>query len=186
VQADIYAMPEGAAYSFAKNVRWKSGRPLELAIFVSGAVNPEDHRTITVTHELYHLLAAFLRIGRWTINGAGRPNASIGFEEIAATSFASCGALLADGYLSRPRANNTIVLNGIPMKQPLSANEVTQLLAGGVAPRRRTFSQRLRNTDWRPPRYNARFSCARFWPRAHRTAFTSGRTIAGAVSGILV
>jgi hypothetical protein len=129
IQADIYVMPENVAYSLARKVRWKSGRPLELAIFIPGAANAESHRMV-VTHELYHVLAAFLRIGRWTTNGAGRPNASTGFEEVAATSFASCGELLADGYLSRPRTSNSYLINGVPMKQPLSTSEVKDLLGG--------------------------------------------------------
>jgi hypothetical protein len=120
-------MPAGIAYSLARKVSWKSGRPLELAIFIPGAMDLEGFQ-LAVAHELYHLLAAFLRVGHWTADGAGRLNAFVGFEEIAATSFASCGALLADGYLPRPRKDTTVVLNGVPMKAPLSASEVKQLV----------------------------------------------------------
>src|SRR5690606_21206433 len=84
VQVDVYSMPEGAAYSFAKKVRWKRGRPLELAIFLPGAANAEN-RTQVAAHELYHLLAAFRRIGRWKTDETVYLNTQIGFEEVAAT-----------------------------------------------------------------------------------------------------
>lgn len=129
IQTDVYAMPEGAAYSFAKKVIWKNARPLELAIFLAGAANPEDHRTKVAAHELYHLLVAFRRIGRWKTDETVYLNTQLGFEEIAATSFASCGALLADGHLSRPVRDSRVVINGVPFQQPLSKGEVKQVLA---------------------------------------------------------
>lgn len=128
VQVDVYSMPEGAAYSFAKRVRWKRGRPLELAIFLTGAANAEN-RTQVAAHELYHLLAAFRRIGRWKTDETVYLNTQIGFEEVAATSFASCGALLTDGHLSRPVRDLRVVIDGVPYKPPLSTNEVKQVLA---------------------------------------------------------
>lgn len=128
VRVDFHVMPEGA-FSLARKVRWKKGQSLELALFLSGPAERayERHRTVA-QHELYHLLSAIHGLGRWTPEGAKTPNASAGFEEVAATSFASCGILLADGYLSRPRSGNTLVLNGVPMKAPLSLDELKRIL----------------------------------------------------------
>jgi hypothetical protein len=123
VHVDVYIMPQGAAYSLARKVEWKSGRPLQLAILIPGAARAESHR-IVAAHELYHALAALLRIGQWN-----EPSKLLaGLEEVAATSFASCGTLLADGYLLRPKTS-TFLIDGVPMQEPLSGDNVRQLLA---------------------------------------------------------
>lgn len=124
IHVDLYVMPQGTAYSLARKVEWKSGRPLELAVLIPGAAHAGNHQ-IVAAHELYHALAALLRIGQWKEESS---KLLAGLEEVAATSFASCGLLLADGYLLRPKAN-TFHIGGVRMQQPLSGDNVRQLLA---------------------------------------------------------
>jgi hypothetical protein len=127
IYVDIYVMPQGTTYSLARKVEWKSGRPLELAILIPGAAHAENHR-IVAAHELYHALAALLRIGQWATGATEQAKLLAGLEEVAATSFASCGLLLADGYLLRPKAS-TFFIGGVRMQEPLSGDNVRQLLA---------------------------------------------------------
>jgi hypothetical protein len=129
VRVDIYVMPEGAPYSLARKVQWLPGRPLQLVIFVPGAAKAADHKLVPA-HELYHVLAAFQRVGRWAAGKSGQKNSAsnTAFEEVAASTFASCGALLADRHLSRPRSNSYVV-NGSPMKPPLTGKEVRKIMA---------------------------------------------------------
>lgn len=125
LQVDVYEMPDDTAYSFARKVQWKRGLPLELVIFRT-ASNAGIHRDVA-THELYHVLAAVFRTGQWKRNAQKRPNASSAFEEVAASLFATCGALLADGHIGRPRVNSYLI-NGRPMNPPLSAGQLKQVL----------------------------------------------------------
>jgi hypothetical protein len=127
VRVDVYVMPQETAYSLARKVQWKSGHPLELAILVPGAIRAESHQFVAA-HELYHVLAALLRTGPWATGAMGRGNVLGGLEEVAATLFASCGALLADGHVVRPKAS-TFLIDGVRLQQPLSGDNVRQLLA---------------------------------------------------------
>jgi len=122
-------MPKGAAYSLARKVQWKTGRPLEIAIFVPGKT---EGRRDAATHELFHVLAVLQRTSQWWERNKQRRNAATAFEEVAAELYASCGALLADGYLSRPRLNPdvTYVINDMPMKPPFTGEQVKLVLAG--------------------------------------------------------
>jgi hypothetical protein len=126
VQVDIYVMSDGAAYSLARRVRWNNRQPLELAIFIP--LKTADAFRDVATHELYHVLAALRRVGQWADDNKDRLNLSSGLEEVAAALFSSCGALLADGYLSRPR-EKLYVVNGVPIRPPLSGAQVRQFLA---------------------------------------------------------
>jgi len=129
VHVDIYVMPKGAPYSLARKVEWKTGRPLEIAIFLPGKT--EDHSDVA-THELFHVLTVLQRTSQWWDRNKQRRNAATALEEVAADLYASCGALLADGYLPRPNINPnvTYVINDIPMKPPLTGEQVKLILAG--------------------------------------------------------
>lgn len=126
IHVDVYVMPQGVAYSLARKVEWRHGRPLELAIMIPGAAKAESHQFVAV-HELYHVLAALLRTGQSSPDARGRAALLNALEEPAATLFASCGALLADGHLQRPPAR-TYSINDVRMQQPLSGDNVEQLL----------------------------------------------------------
>lgn len=125
VHADLYVMPDGAAYSLARQVRWQRGEPLQVVIlFPRGraAANRD-----VATHELFHVLAK-IHPGHGSDQGEERPNMASGMEEVAANLFASCGALLADGSLPRPGARRYVV-NGVHMEPPLTGQQVKKVLA---------------------------------------------------------
>jgi hypothetical protein len=129
ILADIYVMPKGIAYSLARNVQWKTGRPLEVVISIPDGEG--ESRRDTATHELFHVLAVQQRQRQWYDSRQKRPIAATAYGEIAANLFASCGALLADGYLMRPRANPELsyVINDVTMQLPLTSAQVKQVVA---------------------------------------------------------
>ncbi|HUF71530.1 MAG TPA: hypothetical protein VMR74_01395 [Gammaproteobacteria bacterium] len=124
VIVDIHVMPDDAVFSLARRVEWRDGDAFRLAVFRPVSSTAQD----ASVHELYHLLAARWSIGRRDARAAGRPNAASAYEEIAASLYADCGALLADGRLNRPTPGISGTLNGRRIEHPMSTDDLGYVL----------------------------------------------------------
>lgn len=124
VIVDIHVMPDDAVFSLARRVEWREGNAFRLAVF-----RPVTSAAESVSiHELYHVLAARWSIGRRDTRAAARPNVASAYEEIAASLYADCGALLADGALERPAPEISALLNGRRVRHPMSFDDLTYAL----------------------------------------------------------
>ena len=126
VEVDIHVMPDDAIFSLARFVKWAEGQPYSLALFVEQSRMSEGKGT--AVHELYHVLTH-----RWSIGSKGqqattRPNAALAFEEVAAGLYASCGALLVDGFLPRPTTVVSGTLNRRVLDFPLLGDDLIYVL----------------------------------------------------------
>lgn len=124
VIVDIHVMPDDAVFSLARRVEWRNGDPFRLAVFRPVSSEAAD----ASVHELYHLLAARSLIGRRDARAAARPNAASAYEEIAASLYADCGVLLADGRLFRPMPAISGTLNGRRIEHPMSTDDLGYVL----------------------------------------------------------
>ena len=124
VEIDVHVMPDDAQFSLAKRVDWRDGRAFALAIFAhETGVSPT-----VAAHELYHVLALRYSL-RGTPEARQRPNATLSYEEAAADLFAACGALLAQGSLSREqRVNRRVVVADRTFDDVLAGNELAAAL----------------------------------------------------------
>jgi len=124
VIVDIHVMPDDAVFSLARRVEWRDGDAFRLAVFRPVSPTAQD----ASVHELYHLLAARWSIGRRDARAAARPNVASAYEEIAASLYADCGALLADGRLIRPTPRISAALDGRRIEHPMSTDDLGYVL----------------------------------------------------------
>lgn len=126
VEVDIHVMADDSILSLARLVEWTEGQPYRLALFADQA--QLSRADIDAVHELYHVLAA-----RWSLGAKGpeamtRLNSALAFEEITAELYADCGALLVDGFLSKPTQDFSGTLNSRVLEFPLSGESLTYVL----------------------------------------------------------